>query len=100
MTAQVDYNDRDELHVAILDALVDRSEEGMTVFELRTHVDADIDDLETALEALNDDGLIVIDPDARGPNTTVIKPAPAVLPSTDEPASETLLDKLRRWIGR
>lgn len=99
MTADVDYQDRDPLDVAVLDALLDRTEEGMTIFELRTHVEADIDELETALQGLNDDGLIVIDADARGPNTTVIKPAPAVVPQPDDESATTLLDQLRQWLG-
>lgn len=100
MTANVDYTDRDELDTAILDALIDRSEDGMTIFELRTHVEVDINELEAALQALHEDGLIVIDSAARGPNTTVIKPAPAVSPPPDDEPSETLFDKLRQWLGR
>lgn len=100
MTTQVDYEDRDDLDVQILDALIDRGEEGMTVFELRTHVDVNIDELEAALQALKDDGLILVDTDARGPDDTVIKPAPAVIPQPDNKDPETVLDRIRRWLGR
>jgi len=46
------YRDRDETEVAVLDALADRREEGMTVFEIRSRVDVDIDRLEDALAEL------------------------------------------------
>lgn len=99
MTPEEDYHDRDELDVAILDALVDRSEEGMTIFELRTHVSADIDDLETALQNLNEDGLIIIETTAQKTDRAVIKPAPAVVPSPSDAGSESFLDRIRRWLG-
>ena len=43
MQAKREYRDRDDTEVAVLDALVDRTEEGMTVFELRTDVEVDIE---------------------------------------------------------
>ena len=46
MRAKREYRDRDETEVAVLDALADRKDEGMTVFELRSRVDVDIDELE------------------------------------------------------
>jgi len=58
MKAKREYRNREEVEVAVLDALVDRNEDGMTVFEIRSHVEADIDDLETALANLKEDGLI------------------------------------------
>ncbi|WP_049998196.1 DUF6432 family protein [Halococcus sediminicola] len=57
MRAKREFRDRGTTEVAVLDALVDR-QEGMTVFELRSHADVGIDELETALAALKDDGLI------------------------------------------
>lgn len=95
MQAKREYRKRDETEVAVLDALVDRREEGMTVLELRSHVDADIDRLETALGSLKDDDLI--EADSRG-NRTVIRPDERVVPER-EPADEpTLLDRVREWI--
>jgi aminomethyltransferase len=58
MRAKRAFRDRDDDQVAVLDALVDRGEEGMTVLELRAAVDADIEAIETALSALKRDGLI------------------------------------------
>ncbi|ELZ27643.1 hypothetical protein C475_06975 [Halosimplex carlsbadense 2-9-1] len=58
MQAKPEYRDRDEVEVAVLDALADRREEGMTVFELRSRVEVDIDALEAALAELKEDGLI------------------------------------------
>ena len=48
MRAKPAHRDRDETEVAVLDALADRQSEGMSVLELRSHVDADIDRLEEA----------------------------------------------------
>ncbi len=77
MRAKPEYRDRGRTEVAVLDALVDRASEGMTVFELRAAVEVDIDDLEDALARLKRDGLIVVD---AGGSQTMIKPADAVVP--------------------
>lgn len=61
MPARAEFRDRDAVEVAILDALVARAEDGMTVLELRSRVDADIDRIETALNTLKDDGLIRVE---------------------------------------
>jgi predicted transcriptional regulator len=58
MRAKPAYRDRDETDVAILDALAERQDDGMTVFELRAEVETDIDTLEDALARLKDDDLI------------------------------------------
>lgn len=61
MRAKREYRDRGDVEVAVLDALVDRAEEGMTVFELRAAVDADIDTIEQALGELKADSLISVE---------------------------------------
>ena len=61
MQAKREYRDRDETEVTVLDALVDRHEEGMTVLELRSHADAEIDRLEAALGELKEEGLIDVE---------------------------------------
>ena len=66
MQAKGEYRDREETQVAVLDALVDRTEEGMTVFELRADADVDIDDLEAALADLKQAGLITVENDDDG----------------------------------
>ncbi|PSQ49778.1 MarR family transcriptional regulator [Halobacteriales archaeon SW_6_65_15] len=81
MKAKREYRNREEVEVAVLDALVDRNDEGMTVFELRSHVDADIDDLETALANLKEDGLIDA---SEGNQRTLITPDERVVPDPDE----------------
>ncbi|MFB6152763.1 MAG: DUF6432 family protein [Halodesulfurarchaeum sp.] len=58
MRLRREYRSRDDTEVAVLEALVDRQDDGMTVFELRSRVGTDIDELETALASLKDDGLI------------------------------------------
>ena len=77
------FRERDDVEVTVLDALADRGEEGMTVFELRSHVDADIDDLEAALANLKADGLI--DAEENG-HRTVILVDERVIP--DEPLDD------------
>jgi hypothetical protein len=99
MQAKPEYRDRDDTEVAVLDALVDRTEEGMTVFELRAGVesDIDIDDLEEALADLKADGLITVendeDPMRIYPDERVV---PAHEAGEDDP---TLFDRLRERLG-
>lgn len=81
MKAKREYQNREEVEVAVLDALVDRNDEGMTVFEIRSHVDADIDDLETALANLKEDGLIDA---SEGDQRTLITPDERVVPDPEE----------------
>ena len=65
MAAKPEYRDRPDVEVALLDALVDRGDEGMTVLELRAAVDADIDAVEEALSALKEDSLITVEHEER-----------------------------------
>ncbi|HMB50501.1 DUF6432 family protein [Natronoarchaeum rubrum] len=81
MRVRREYRDRDATEVEVLDALVDRPEDGMTVFELRSHADVSIHDMEGALESLKEDELI--DVDHKG-DRTVIKPADHVVPDVEE----------------
>lgn len=94
MRARREFRDRDAVEVAVLDTLVDRSEEGTTVFELRSHVDADIDDIEAALARLKADGLIEME---NGGERAVILPDDRVVP--DEPAraqrQPSILERVR-----
>lgn len=97
MKARRAHRGRPDPEVAVLDALVERGEEGMTVLELRGAVDADIDAIEAALPALKDDGLITVDTDGR---TTTIKPDERVMPRPDEePVGESWLDRVRDRLG-
>lgn len=94
MRAKQEFRDRGETEVVVLDTLVDRAE-GMTLFELRTHVDVEIDTLETALSSLKSDGLISTEHTG---GELVIRPADRVIPDepTDEPGEsiiENILDR-------
>jgi hypothetical protein len=97
MKARREFRSRDDVDVAVLDALVDRAEDGMTVFELRSEAEADIDDIETALPRLQDDGLIEVE---EGDQRTRIYPADRVVPDPgemdDQPAS--LVEEIRRLL--
>lgn len=96
MRPKREFRHRAETEVEVLDALVDRNEEGMTVLELRAHVDAPIDDLEAALSALKSDGLIRVDAEGE---RTLIHPHERVLPEgePDEP-EPSLVDRVREWL--
>ena len=98
MKAKREFRDRGEVEVAVLDALVDRGGEGMTVLELRAAVDADIDRIETALGALKTDGLITADEQG---GTVRIQPADHVVPDPDAEtdAEPSLVDILREKLG-
>ena len=94
MRARREYRDRDGTQVAVLDALVERTEEGMTIFELRAAVSVDIDELEVALADLKNDGLIVVDSE---PTDAVIRPADRVVPETATTNDDgSIVDWLRR----
>jgi len=92
MRAKPEYRDRDETEVVVLDALADRHQEGMTVFEIRSRANVTIDEIEDALAALKADDLIVVEKDEERmlilPDEDVVGPE-----TTDEEAS--LLGKLR-----
>jgi predicted transcriptional regulator len=98
MKAKREFRDREEVEVAVLDALVDRGGEGMTVFELRAAVDVDIDTLEAALGELKEDSLISVE---HGDGRTVVLPDDRVVPDpTEEPDDEEgLLDAIRERFG-
>lgn len=98
MRARREFRDRQEVEVAVLDALVDRAEEGMTVFELRAAVDTDIDHIEEALAALNRDDLISV---ADGDDRVVIKAADRVVPDPEAERHDEqgLLDAIRDRFG-
>ena len=83
MKAKREYRDRERTQVAVLDALVERAEGGMTVFEIRAAVSVEIDELEEALARLKRDGLITVE---RTEGRTVIKPVDRVVP--EEPSDE------------
>jgi hypothetical protein len=98
MKARREFRNRRDIEVSVLDALVDRHEEGMTVFELRAAVDADIDTLEDALAALKSEELIVVE---ESQQRVLIHPDERVIPDPGEPIQEdtSLLDRLRKRIG-
>jgi DNA-binding transcriptional ArsR family regulator len=92
MRAKPEFRDRDDTEVAVLDALADRREEGMTVFELRSRVDVDIDQLETALAALKEDDLIEATDEGQ---RTVIVPEDGVVGPVDPDDEGSLVDDIR-----
>ena len=102
MQAKGEYRDREETQVAVLDALVDRTEEGMTVFELRADADVDIDDLEAALADLKQAGLITVenddDPMRIYPDDRVV-PDPESDDDNGSPGNRSLFERIRDRFG-
>lgn len=99
MRARREFQNRRDIEVDILDALVDRAEEGMTVFELRAAVDADIDTIEDALAKLKEDGLISV---KNHGERVVILPDDRVIPDPEEEEVEeeqNFLDAVRERLG-
>ncbi|WEL17635.1 Transcriptional regulator, contains HTH domain [Halorhabdus sp. SVX81] len=92
MQAKPEYRDRDETDVAVLDALAERGEDGMTVFELRSSVDVDIDQLETALSKLKADDLI--EATDEGEQTRIVPDSDVIGPESDDD-TDTFVDRIR-----
>ncbi|WP_424000579.1 DUF6432 family protein [Haloarcula salina] len=92
MRAKPEYRDRDETEVAVLDALADRREEGMTVFELRSRTEENIDRIEDALAALKADDLIEVEDNGE---RTVILPGEDVVGDDVPDEERSLLDQIR-----
>ena len=97
MAAKPEYRDRPDVEVALLDALVDRGDEGMTVLELRAAVDADIDAVEEALSALKEDSLITVESEER----VRVYAHDRVVPDPEAPddPSAGLVDAIRDRLG-
>jgi len=76
----------------VLDALVDRGREGMTVLEVRSRAAIDIDQVERALAALKEDGLIEVEQES---GQTVIRPVERVIPDPELEGDEDLVDRVR-----
>ena len=94
MRAKEEYRDRDDTQVAVLDALADRKETGMTVFDLRAMVDVDIDTLETALAELKADELIDLEDES---GRMVILPKDhAIENSTPQDDDQDIFEEIRR----
>ncbi|MFC7130053.1 DUF6432 family protein [Haloferax chudinovii] len=98
MRARREFRNRRDIEVAVLDALVDRHDEGMTVFELRAAVDADIDTIEEALSALKDENLIVVE---EADTRVLIHADERVVPDPSEAVEEdaSLFERLRERFG-
>ncbi|WP_058994340.1 DUF6432 family protein [Haloarcula sp. CBA1127] len=93
MRAKPEYRDRDDTEVAVLDALADRRDEGMTVFELRSRTEENIDRIEDALAALKADDLIEVEDNGE---RTVILPGEGVVGESLPDEDESLLDQIRK----
>lgn len=93
MRAKPTYRDRDDTDVEVLDALADRQQDGMTVFELRAEVEEDIDTLEDALADLKDDGLIEVDEE--GERMVILPQDHVVGPENADEKEADVFDQIR-----
>ena len=98
MRVPPEFRDREETEVAVLDALVGRADDGMTVLELRSGVDATIDEVEAALSSLKEAGLIEVE---RADERVRIYPDDRVVPDPGEQVDDDpgLLDAVRDRLG-
>jgi predicted transcriptional regulator len=98
MKARREFRERENVEVDVLDALVDRREDGMTVFELRAAVEVDIDTLEEALAELKSDDLIAVETQGE---RTVVLPDERVVPDPGEApdGGQGLFDAIRNRFG-
>jgi hypothetical protein len=99
MRVKREFRDREDVEVEVLDALVERGEEGMTVFELRAAVDVDIDGIEEALAGLKEDSLISVDA-TDAADRVVIVPDERVIPEPEDIEEDrSFLESLRDRFG-
>ncbi len=92
MGAKRAYRNRTDDEVAVLDALVERPDHGMTVLELRTRADVTIDELEAALGDLKGANLIIVEKEG---DRTVIKPDESVVPDPENEEEPSMIERLR-----
>jgi predicted transcriptional regulator len=97
MRLRQEHRDRDETEVAVLQALADRHEEGVTLFELRSIVGTDIDGLERALSGLQDSGLVAVEED--GNRTVFVIESTAIEPEGEPETTESFFDWLKSQFG-
>lgn len=93
MEAKPEYRDRDETDVEVLDALADRHEDGMTVFELRAKVEEDIDTLEESLGRLKEDYLI--DVSKEGDSAVIVPQNHVLTPAQNGADEEHVIERIR-----
>lgn len=92
MGAKRAYRNRTDSEVAVLDALIERPDGGMTVLELRTRTDVTIDELETALGELKRANLITVE---KNGDRTVIRPEESVVPDPDRDEVPSIIERIR-----
>ena len=86
MQLRPEHRNRSETQQAVLEALADRHAEGMTLFELRSITDSNIDQLETALSSLQESGLVAVEDD--GERTVFVVASAAIEAETDSGEEE------------
>lgn len=87
---------RKEVEAAILDTLIEGPDAGMTIFEIRSHVDFDIEALEPALAQLRDRGKITIE---YGEDRSVIRVKEnAITPDDRIQPSRSWTDRIRKYL--
>ena len=97
MQLRREHRDREDTQRVVLEALADRHAEGMTVFELRSVVDTDIDDLETALSGLQQAGLVTVEND--GERTVFVVASEAIEPESGPETEPGFLEWLKGRLG-
>lgn len=97
MRLRREHRDRDETEVEVLQALADRHEEGMTLFEMRSVVDTDIDGLERALSGLQESGLVAVE--ENGERTVFVIGSSAIEAENGPDVEESFVGWLKGRLG-
>lgn len=85
----------DPIDRSVLEALAARADEGMTILELRHHLPADIDTIESSLERLGATGRIETE---RGDGRVRVYPTDAGLALIEGDDDRSVLDRLRQFL--
>lgn len=87
----------DDVETAILAALRERADEGLTIFELRHRVPADIDTIESCLEGLKARDLIETE---RSEGRLTIRPTDAGMQHIDRGDDGSWFERIRQRLQR
>lgn len=97
MKVRRQYRRRDDTEVAVLEALADRYDDGMTVFELRSVVGVDIDELEMAISNLKESNLISAE--SVNGRTLITVDESVIEEETAETGQEDFIDRILDRLG-
>lgn len=87
---------RSEVDRVILAVLLEHPDQGLTIFELRNQVTADIDSIQSSLTTLDRDGLIECDEQGE---RLVIRPTETALEQGIDDPETSVLERVKTWLS-